>query len=223
MDKYTQLKNSIKLIQRKKDAHYSIIYSIIGFLLQLPISMGLLGLSIYWISHDITNNDLTLWKVWIAVLLFSIWLIFPLKILTGIYQDYKITKTVSLLVELNNLFQNTENRIDTIDDILTGIEKINTLLPDLKFLLKYAYSKDSVYLFLKKKSLEYFLFVLYNLRNDLQNNIINISKALESGKWEVEKNIKWTSELDKVAELQKVRLDRQIEQFEELQKILVKA
>ena len=45
---------------------------------------------------------------------------------------------------------------------------------------------------------------------------------LQSTKTEVEKNIHGTTELDQVSELQRARLDRQIEQFEELQRVLVK-
>jgi 5-methylcytosine-specific restriction endonuclease McrBC regulatory subunit McrC len=46
--------------------------------------------------------------------------------------------------------------------------------------------------------------------------------ALESAKTEVENTITGTPELLAVSDAQQVRLDRQIEQFEELQRVLVR-
>jgi hypothetical protein len=64
--------------------------------------------------------------------------------------------------------------------------------------------------------------LLIDLRSDLSIRLAEQQSLLESAKWEVEKNIQWTSELNQVSELQKIRLDKQIEQFEELQRVLVK-
>lgn len=64
--------------------------------------------------------------------------------------------------------------------------------------------------------------ILKDLHSDLSIRLAKQQKVLESAKWEVEKNIKWTTDLNQVSELQKARLDKQIEQFEELQRVLVK-
>ncbi len=64
--------------------------------------------------------------------------------------------------------------------------------------------------------------IITDVITDLQLRLEEQQKTLEQAKSEVEKNITWTTELNQVSELQKARLDRQIEQFEELQKILVK-
>jgi len=64
--------------------------------------------------------------------------------------------------------------------------------------------------------------IIIELKNHLINELVNQQTTLESAKSEVEKNIKWTTELNQVSELQRTRLDRQIEQFEELQRVLVK-
>ncbi len=64
--------------------------------------------------------------------------------------------------------------------------------------------------------------IIRNLINDLILNTEKQQQSLESAKSEVEKNIAWTTELEQVSELQRARLDKQIEQFEELQKVLVK-
>lgn len=54
----------------------------------------------------------------------------------------------------------------------------------------------------------------------INNYLTEQEKILIKAKSEVEKNITWTPELLNVSEAQKMRLDRQIEQFEELQKRL---
>ncbi len=64
--------------------------------------------------------------------------------------------------------------------------------------------------------------ILNDLRSDLTNRLNEQQEILESAKSEVSKNIQWTTELDQVSELQRMRLDKQIEQFEELQSVLVK-
>ncbi len=63
---------------------------------------------------------------------------------------------------------------------------------------------------------------LTDLRSDLATRLAEQQQILEWAKSEVEKNITGTPELLAVSEAQKIRLDRQIEQFEELQRVLVK-
>lgn len=64
--------------------------------------------------------------------------------------------------------------------------------------------------------------LLRDLQSDLQLRLAEQQQELESAKSEVKKNIVWTTELNQISELQRARLDRQIEQFEELQRVLVK-
>jgi len=64
--------------------------------------------------------------------------------------------------------------------------------------------------------------ILTYLRSDLSIRLAEQQSTLESAKSEVEKNITWTTELNQVSELQLARLNRQIEKFEELQRVLVK-
>ncbi len=63
---------------------------------------------------------------------------------------------------------------------------------------------------------------LIDLRSDLASRLTEQRQILESAKTEVEENITGTPELIAVSELQKTRLDRQIEQLEELQRVLVR-
>lgn len=64
--------------------------------------------------------------------------------------------------------------------------------------------------------------IVYHLKSQLIEHISQQQQILESAKTEVEKNLTGTPELLAVSEAQQVRLDRQIEQFEELQRVLVK-
>ena len=64
--------------------------------------------------------------------------------------------------------------------------------------------------------------ILTDLRSDLATRLTEQQQILESAKTEVEHNITGTPELLAVSDTQKLRLDRQIEQFEELQRVLVR-
>ena len=72
------------------------------------------------------------------------------------------------------------------------------------------------------KEVEFINLILLDLRSDLATRLTEQRQILESAKSEVEKNITGTPELLAVSELQRTRLDRQIEQFEELQRVLVR-
>ncbi len=65
--------------------------------------------------------------------------------------------------------------------------------------------------------------ILKDLRSDLSIRLAEQSRLIQLAKSELEKRLHWSPEITDVSEIQKVRLDRQIEQFEELQKVLVKA
>ena len=73
-----------------------------------------------------------------------------------------------------------------------------------------------------KKELLFCTGILENLRSDLTTRLAEKQSVLESAKTEVEKHITGTPELLAVSEAQKTRLDRQIKQFDELQRVLVR-
>jgi hypothetical protein len=64
--------------------------------------------------------------------------------------------------------------------------------------------------------------LLSNLRSDLYLHIENTQWVLKSSKDEIESATTWTNEFESISELQRARLDKQIEQFEKLQKILMR-
>lgn len=91
---------------------------------------------------------------------------------------------------------------------------------------------DSLFKYFFNKECEFIAVILNNLRSDLQIRLREQQQALEQAKSEVEK-LKQTplaplltggfgKELNQVSELQQARLDWQIAQFEELQKVLIK-
>ena len=116
--------------------------------------------------------------------------------------------------------------IDNIEHILWKSKYIYKYLQLLRWFqkMKYFFNNSSQ---LRLRELENFVIntiysILTDLRSDLSIRLAEQQKILESAKWEVSENIKWTTELAQVSELQKARLDKQIEQFEELQRVLVK-
>ncbi len=119
------------------------------------------------------------------------------------------------------------DKIDQINTIFLKLENIQRTFQKVQI-----YQKLTEFLLSNKwrimlkneiqKELQYFINYILNLRSDLTTRLTEQKNILESAKSEVSKNIQWTTELDQVSELQKIRLDKQIEQFEELQRVLVK-
>ncbi|NRH21198.1 hypothetical protein HOO68_04085 [Candidatus Gracilibacteria bacterium] len=130
---------------------------------------------------------------------------------------------------LNELFHLNEEKIiiDNIEDILIKTNKIHKIFGTLhlrKNLLKIVgrYQTKELFINYCKIIAKYLIIILTDLRSDLSICFKEQQQSLESAKSEVEKNIHGTAELNQVSELQRARLDKQIEQFEELQRVLVK-
>lgn len=137
----------------------------------------------------------------------------------------KERKLLQYLKEIFSLISNDISKIQTIDEILEKIDAIRKLGWTLQTIQKKIsnisdYRKQ--FWWLIDESIEWILQILTNLRSDLSIRLTEQQSTLKSAKSEVEKNITWTTELNQVSELQKARLDRQIEQFEELKRVLVK-
>ena len=185
----------------------------------------IIALVVFWyIMYRVFLLTISSPFVWIAFLFLQIF-IASLDIFSKLRN---IKKNIFFFEEINRFYGFT-NRwcISEFTEILDASERMYRLL---------SYSKESHRLLklilivdnpLKSetfynKLIEYLLIILINLRSDLQLRLEEQQKTLEQTKSEVEKNIHWTTELEQVSELQRARLDRQIEQFEELQKVLVK-
>ncbi len=109
--------------------------------------------------------------------------------------------------------------------LLSVFQKNITQVRRLDFILRMIVTKHSFLLIHKeivKIIWDKIVPSLRDLRTDLRIQIDSTKSILKWAVSEISENIHWTTELNAVSELQKSRLDRQIEQFEELQKVLVK-
>ncbi len=226
---FTRLESSLRRIQKDKEQKTSIAYGILLGFVMMPTAFFLIGAPIYFISEWIIKLWFNEWADQImngGVLLTIITMAIGVSILTYIgvwfYTDIRIILLLKGLREFNTFWNNSHSKIKNFEEILTSITSIHKQFNALPILKNYVYSRDSKYLFLQKLETQYFIEILTDLRSDLTTRLTEQQQILESAKSEVTKNIHWTTELDHVSELQKVRLDRQIEQFEELQRVLVK-
>ncbi len=137
------------------------------------------------------------------------------------------TYIIRSLIEASEIFQKSKVIIEPIAIIMKNSQYIYMLISRLYRMNKFisffwdikAISKIDTYL---EKYINDLVNFLLNLRSDLATHLTEQRSILESAKTEVEQNITGTPELLAVSEAQKLRLDRQIEQFEELQRVLVR-
>ncbi len=226
---FTRLQKALYRIKKWRDQSKSIFVWLLMSVFLWPLAVFML----YGVFHVISKSIMELWfHSWLTQISKD-WFILTIVVLSiGFSIVYYITswvindiRTILLLRELGkfNTFWGTEHsKIQNIDEILKCIESIHKAFSNLPILKQYAYAKDSKYLFLQKLETEYFIEILLDLRSDLATRLTEQQEILEWAKSEVEHNITGTPELLAVSELQKARLDRQIEQFEELQRVLIK-
>lgn len=161
--------------------------------------------------------------IWPAMLFFWISILIEIVIIT-IFSNLLIGS----LIDTSAFFEKNKDIIEPINTIIKHLRYIHILICVIYWMNKFislfseikAIKKINNYLRQYTYDLLNFLF---DLRSDLSIHITEQKQVLESAKSEVEKNITWTTELKSVSELQQVRLNKQIEQFEELQKKLIRA
>ena len=153
--------------------------------------------------------------------------------ISGNYLFMKIKEKLSILKNLRNgvfslyeKLQSTTLVMENIGDLENIITDIYRELWNIRKLLifDFFFSENG-----RMKLQELWNLVTYivlslpnNLRSDLATRLAEQQQILESAKTEVEQNIIGTPEILALSEIQKTRLDRQIEQFEELQRVLVR-
>lgn len=184
---------------------------IIPFLVAFLISFWMFGLLIKW-------NVL----IYFLVFGFSILYGFSLHIFTLFYKN-----TTSSILQDNKMIQEKLWWSIDIHEIILLVDSIylsSTKIMRREIIFKYfchaiAYN---IFINLRNSQILFILNVLKSIKENISLQIETQQVYLKETKSEVEKNLSWTPELLKVSEAQKLRLDRQIEQFEELQKRLVK-
>ncbi len=159
-------------------------------------------------------------------LIFMFWWIIFILIISLIIQSVKLfnySRFLRLILEGNRkLIQRArlKQELNEIDSLLVEILWVISYIKDYKIhTILGDFIAPSGIIWLET---DFILLRLSDIHSDLSAEIEQQKQILESAKSEVEKNIKWTIELDSISDLQQVRIDRQIEQFEELQKILIK-
>lgn len=181
------------------------------------------------------------------LIIILIWMIMaPILLIVGKRLGQKIGSIVvkpffSLLEyikDVNILLFRDISKIQTIIEILDKIKRIYFFISIIlrikkiwMIINKIFHNSNYVSLWknsliqlveLLDKNINWIIWLLSDLRSDLSIRLAEQQSLLESAKWEVEKNITGTTELESISELQKIRLDKQIEQFEELQKVLIR-
>lgn len=210
--KYFPLIKKIELLSKKMTHRNRILIAssyMLFFLIMLP-------LWIFWTNETLNEQILKILFFWVPIF---IWF-YRLYELTIYNQWVFIQKTIiKLWSEVINY--------DELDAILIKTYRIYNIYRRVlwrKSLIKLMYGEKIflVYMEIITGISEFFYKILTDLRSDLSIRLAEQQQSLESARSEVEKNIAWTTELNQVSELQRARLDRQIEQFEELQRVLVK-
>ena len=226
---FTRLQKALYRIKKWRDQSKSIFVWVLMSVFLWPLAVFML----YGLFHVISKSIMELWfhswltqisKDWfiLTIVVLSIGFSIVYYITSWIINDIRTIFLIRKLERFNIFLEANHSRIDTVSNILTSIESIHKAFSNLPILKKYAYAKDSKYLFLQKLETEYFIEILLDLRSDLATRLTEQQQILEWAKSEVQKNIVGTPELLAVSEAQKLRLDRQIEQFEELQRVLVR-
>ena len=179
-----------------------------------------------WLMVQFSPNDPWLFLICIlfgnGLLVIFIWSIL-MHIWTRLFNE-QWRELLKYKETLNNLFIVAGNKQKDIGKILGLTELVYLISKNLvriSSLQKRESIKDVKIVSFVQSNLAEVSPILINIRNNLFQAISEQRSALESAKTEVEKHITGTPELLAVSEAQKVRLDRQIEQFEELQRVLV--
>lgn len=118
--------------------------------------------------------------------------------------------------------------IDSFEEIVKNTSYIRSIMRILFFIRKiFTFFREKTIIKEIDRLLKLYIDDLHDfltsLRSDLSIRLTEQQKLLESAKSEIDSSLKYMSELTQVSELQKARLDRQIEQFGELQKVLLKS
>jgi len=110
--------------------------------------------------------------------------------------------------------------IESIEEIIEEMKSIQVMMTqDLLYLQQ---NELRIFEQIMQKEILFCNSILINLRSDLHFRLIEQQSTLTEAKSELEANVKGTTELNSISELQQARLNRQIEQFEELQRVLTR-
>lgn len=175
---------------------------------------------VFWICFSFTIPDYFLWILASIILVLGISYIW-LK-LFSLYQSRFFQK----LLHINTKLYQTLTQIDAIESVIEHLEAIKRIISRFYRIKKYLTigkgGIDDIVNNCIVQETNWLISIIKYLQSDLLTNIENQKINLLQAKFEVEQTIKGSTELEQVSELQQARLNRQIKQFEELQRVLVK-
>lgn len=130
------------------------------------------------------------------------------------------------IIHLHESIYSDIEKTQDIDEIVSKVSEIFLLQKRLLKIFNILKTINSwslqIYSKIIEESSKWILYILSDLSSDLSVKITQQQILIKKGESEVDKNLSWTPELLAVSEAHKLRLDRQIEQFEELKKRLEK-
>jgi hypothetical protein len=171
------------------------------------------------------------WSVWISDWILETIIVVLLFLIPSSF-GFLMNKWMSSMNIAEKLKQNTinlyilcKNRPDDIDTILKQSQKVKWIISfimtieRLKFIFSDASKEKIKTLVSIVISLGYM--ILMGLRSNLTLHLTEQKKNLQSAKLEIEENLVGNEEVFKASEMQKIRIDKQIQQFEKLQQRLI--
>lgn len=208
----------------KEKQSFDELYALVVHQIQLQ------GWYLQWEKKDAIWFTIFMWMLLITFLwimswdfVLAIWFIWPIFLfiilMSFIWFESEKIRYYKWIQELYSLTKWTDKKVEDYNEIITILKKLRKILTKKWNMFIWM---GLLELEIRENQYNYFKMVQENISSDLISRIEKIKHSLQSAKSEVSKNIQWTTELDHVSELQKVRLNKQIEQFEALQKVLVK-
>ena len=132
--------------------------------------------------------------------------------------DHKLKQYKTIQEYHENLFHSILT-LDNIDSILKRTQEAQQLL---KLTKKVTKAREAEIGELMKKEIRFIITVLKYLKSDMFQAITREKSKLKNAQDNLEKNIWGISDYSAISSIQQNRLDKQIGQFEELQRVLVK-
>ncbi len=184
--------------------------------------------SIESLMSFLTKNEIIVSNsIYLSISLVTPWLISNIN--THIKE--LLIRYLKELQDINRFLYKTYKKRDSIEEVLLKLETLQEILRNINLYKTFSSqnslkNQDNVINNLTRwffnNQLIFINSIIQDLQSDLNQNIIRRKNILESAKSDVANNLKGTPDLMKVSELQQARLDSQIQEFEKLQKILVK-
>ncbi len=187
------------------------------------VSIFMIFILFAWVGAEIGTK---LWS-WNALIIFlvSLWPTIIILSELAMMPIYIFNTLWNKIIQIKDVLNDRKNYIWDLKELVSLINTLHNLMKKILFL------KKTFLFFLTKKTnkqiktyfqmvQENILNILKELKYELEMEISIQNERLTQAKFDLSQNLTGTPELLAVSEAQKIRLDKQIEEFEELQKRL---